>query len=237
MKIALIGHGAMGQLVAKLAAERHHEVVVTLDQPDATRPTAELSAELSECEVAIDFSVADAVQRNIELCMLAEVPLVVGTTGWKINHNELARTVEEADGALLYGANFSVGAQVFFRIAAHAAELFQNLESYDVYIEEAHHKRKADAPSGTAIKLGDIVANHLGREVPISSTRAGHIPGTHRVGFDSRADHITLEHVARSREGFAEGALMGAKWIIGRQGLYEFSDVFDEILATEAQRH
>src|SRR6478672_8833810 len=131
MKIALIGHGAMGQLVAKLAAERHHEVIVTLDQPDATRPTAELSAELSECEVAIDFSVADAVQRNIELCMLAEVPLVVGTTGWKINHNELARTVEEADGALLYGANFSVGAQVFFRIAAHAAELFQNLESYD----------------------------------------------------------------------------------------------------------
>lgn len=237
MKVALIGHGAMGQLVAKLAAERNHEVVVTLDEPDATRPTEELSAELSECDVAIDFSIAAAVPRNIELCLLAGVPLVIGTTGWKIDRNELVRTVEEADGAVLYGANFSVGAQVFFRIAARAAELFQNLDSYDVFIEEAHHKRKADAPSGTAIKLGDIVANHLGREVPISSTRAGHIPGTHRVGFDSRADHITLEHVARSREGFAEGALMGARWIVGRKGLYEFSEVFDQILSEDRSEY
>ena len=233
MKIALIGHGAMGQLVTKLAAERRHEVVLTLDEPDAARPTGDLSAELSQCEVAIDFSIAAAVPRNIELCMLAEIPLVEGTTGWRINHNELARTVEESDGALIYGANFSIGAQLFFRIAGRAAELFQNLQSYDVFIEEAHHKRKADAPSGTAIKLGDIVANHLGRDVPISSTRAGHIPGTHRVGFDSRADHITLEHVARSREGFAEGALMAAQWIVGRKGLYEFSEVFDEILSNQ----
>jgi 4-hydroxy-tetrahydrodipicolinate reductase len=233
MKIALIGHGAMGQLVAKLASERNHDIAVTLDEGNANRPHEELSAELSGCDVAIDFSVGAAVPRNIELCMSAGIPLVEGTTGWPINHNELARTVEESDGALIYGANFSVGAQLFFRIAGRAAELFQNLESYDVFIEEAHHKRKADAPSGTAIKLGDIVANHLGRDVPISSTRAGHIPGTHRVGFDSRADHITLEHVARSREGFAEGALMAAHWIAGRKGLYEFSEVFDEILASE----
>ena len=233
MKIALIGHGAMGQLVAKLATERHHEVVATLSSPDAARGTEELSTELGKCEVAIDFSIAAAVPRNIELCMLAGIPLVEGTTGWRINHNELVRTVEASDGALIYGANFSVGAQLFFRIAGRAAELFQNLQSYDVFIEEAHHKRKADAPSGTAIKLGDIVANHLGREVPISSTRAGHIPGTHRVGFDSRADHITLEHVARSREGFAAGALMAAQWIVGRKGLYEFSEVFDEMLTTE----
>jgi 4-hydroxy-tetrahydrodipicolinate reductase len=233
MKIALIGHGAMGQLVEKLASERNHEVVLALDQSDAVRPTEDLSAELSQCEVAIDFSIAAAVPRNIELCMLAGIPLVEGTTGWRVNHNELARTVEESDGALIYGANFSIGAQLFFRIAGRAAELFQNLESYDVFIEEAHHKRKADAPSGTAIKLGDIVANHLGRDVPITSTRAGHIPGTHRVGFDSPADHITLEHVARSREGFAEGALMAAQWIVDRKGLYEFSDAFDEILATQ----
>ena len=233
MRIGLIGEGQMGQLVAKLAREQNHEVVAAFSSKDATRTTDQLSAQLSECDVAIDFSVAAAVPRNIELCMLAGVPLVEGTTGWKIDRNELVRTVEEADGALLHGANFSVGAQVFFRIAGRAAELFQNLDSYDVFIEEAHHKRKADAPSGTAIKLGDIVANHLGREVPISSTRAGHIPGTHRVGFDSRADHITLEHVARSREGFAEGALMAAQWIAGRKGLYEFSEVFDEILASE----
>ncbi|HXT64174.1 MAG TPA: dihydrodipicolinate reductase C-terminal domain-containing protein [Pyrinomonadaceae bacterium] len=233
MKIGLIGDGAMGQLVAKLAREHDHEVVVTLNSGDANRGSEQLSAQLSQCEVAIDFTVADAVRRNIELCMLSGVPLVEGTTGWRISHDDLDRMVEDADGALVYGANFSIGAQVFFRIAGRAAELFQNLESYDVFIEEAHHKRKADAPSGTAIKLGEIVANHLGREVPISSTRAGHIPGTHRVGFDSRADHITLEHVARSREGFAEGALMAAQWIAGRKGVYEFSEVFDEILSQD----
>ena len=237
MKIALIGHGAMGQLVAKLAGERNHQIAVTLSSNDAARATEELSAELSQCDVAIDFSIAAAVPRNVELCMVAGIPLVEGTTGWRISHNELLVTVEEADGALIYGANFSVGAQLFFRIAGRAAEMFQNLESYDVFIEEAHHKRKADAPSGTAIKLGDIVANHLGREVPISSTRAGHIPGTHRVGFDSRADHITLEHVARSREGFAEGALMAAQWIADRKGLYEFSEVFDEILSQERSEY
>ena len=237
MKIALIGHGAMGQLVEKLAQEHEHEIGFVLTSREAQTVSEELTAELSQCDVVIDFSVAAAVRRNIDLCLLAGLPLVEGTTGWKIDRAELMRIVEEGDGALLYGANFSVGAQVFFRIAASAAELFQNLESYDVFIEEAHHKRKADAPSGTAIKLGEIVAEHLGREVPISSTRAGHIPGTHRVGFDSRADHITLEHVARSREGFAEGALLAAEWIAERKGVYEFSEVFDQILATEALRH
>ena len=237
MKIALIGHGAMGQLVEKLAQEHEHEIRFVLTSREAQIVSEELTAELSRCDVAIDFSVAAAVRRNLDLCLMAGVPLVEGTTGWKIDRAELLRMVDEGDGALLYGANFSVGAQAFFRIAASAAELFQNLESYDVFIEEAHHKRKADAPSGTAIKLGEIVAEHVGREVPISSTRAGHIPGTHRVGFDSRADHITLEHVARSREGFAEGALLGAEWIAERKGVYEFSEVFDQILASEAQRH
>ena len=236
MKIALIGYGAMNQLVAKLAKEQGHEIGVTLTSRDAGRSNDELANEISLCDVAIDFSLPAAVPENIALCMHAKVPLVEGTTGWQVNRDELVRLVEKADGALVYGANFSVGAQVFFRIAAVAAEFFQNLESYDVYIEEAHHKRKRDAPSGTAIKLGEIVAEHLGREVPISSTRAGHIPGTHRVGFDSRADHLTLEHAARSREGFAEGALMAAKWIIDRKGVYEFTEVFNEILSQNREQ-
>jgi len=231
MKIALIGYGAMGQLVEKLAGEKGHEIAVTMTSRDAARSGDEISAELRSCDVAIDFSVAAAVFRNIEMCVAADVPLVEGTTGWKIDRNELVRMIEDADASLICGANFSVGAQLFFRIAGSAAELFQNLESYDAFIEEAHHRRKRDAPSGTAIKLGEIVANHLGREVPISSTRAGHIPGTHRVGFDSSADQITLEHVARSREGFAQGALMAAEWIVERKGIYEFSEVFDEILS------
>jgi 4-hydroxy-tetrahydrodipicolinate reductase len=119
---------------------------------------------------------------------------------------------------------------VFYRIAARAAELFHGLESYDGFIEEAHHKRKRDAPSGTAVQLRALVTERLGRDVPVTSTRAGYIPGTHRLGFDSEADQITLTHMARSRAGFAAGALVAADWIAGRKGVYEFSEAFDEIL-------
>ena len=234
MKLAIIGYGAMGQLVAKLAAEQGHEISVTLRSRDAERSTEELAGLLRGCDVAIDFSVAAVVIRNVKACASAELPLVEGTTGWQSRLDEVKNVVSQNDGALIYGANFSVGVQVFYRIAASAAELFQSLESYDAFIEEAHHKRKRDAPSGTALQLGEIVALHVGREVPVSSTRAGYIPGTHRVGFDSAADQIILEHTARGREGFAAGALLAASWIIGRKGVYEFSEVFDEIL--QAQR-
>ena len=185
-------------------------------------------------DAAIDFSIAGAVPKNVEVCALAGVPLVEGTTGWHAQLDEIKRIVDDSQTALIYGANFSVGVQVFYRIAARAAELFRDLDSYDAFIEEAHHKRKRDAPSGTALQLGEIVAAHLDREVPVASTRAGYIPGTHRVGFDSSADQITLEHVARGREGFATGALLGARWVVGRKGVYEFSEVFDEIVKGRA---
>jgi 4-hydroxy-tetrahydrodipicolinate reductase len=222
----------MGQLVGKLASEQGHQVVLTLDIEDAARGVEDLAHALRGCDVAIDFSVADTVPRNAEACARAGVPLVVGTTGWQSRVPDVRRLVDEHEGALIYGANFSVGVQVFYRIAARAAELFRGLESYDGFIEEAHHKRKLDAPSGTAAQLRDIVAEGLKREVPVTSTRAGYIPGTHRLGFDSVADQITLTHTARSREGFAAGALVAARWIIGRKGVYEFSEVFDEIINT-----
>jgi 4-hydroxy-tetrahydrodipicolinate reductase len=226
MKLALIGHGAMGQLVAKLAGEQGHQVVMTLDIEDANRSVEDLANALRGCDVAIDFSVADSVLKSAEACARAGVPIVVGTTGWQSQFDEVQRKVTDYNGALIYGANFSVGVQVFYRIAARAADLFRDLDSYDAFIEEAHHKRKRDAPSGTALQLRQIVGSHLGREVPVSST------GTHRLGFDSAADQITLTHTARSREGFAAGALLAAKWIIGRKGVYEFSEVFDEILGS-----
>lgn len=231
MKIVLIGYGAMGQLVGKLAVAQGHEIAATIDIGDAGKRVEELADALRGSEVAVDFSIAAAIPKNAEASAIAGVPLVVGTTGWLNELTRVKNIVSENDGALVYGSNFSVGAQVFFRIAAFAAGLFQHLDSYDAFIEEAHHKRKVDAPSGTAMQLGKIVSDHSGRDVPISSTRAGYIPGTHRVGFDSSADHITLEHVARSREGFALGALMAAKWIIGRKGVYEYAEVFDEILS------
>jgi 4-hydroxy-tetrahydrodipicolinate reductase len=230
MKIGLIGYGAMGHLVGDLAGRNGHQIFVTVDIDHANQSAVELADALKGCDVAIDFSIAGAVPRNAEACVHAEVPLVIGTTGWQDQLDPVRRLVEERDGALIYGANFSVGVQVFYRIAERAAELFRALDSYDPFIEEAHHKRKRDAPSGTALQVHNLVSDKLGRDVPVSSTRAGYIPGTHRVGFDSEADQITLTHTARSREGFAAGALLAAQWIVGRKGVYEFSRVFDEII-------
>ncbi len=222
----------MGQLVAKVASEQGHQVVLTLDIEDANRGVEDLAHVLRGCDVAIDFSVADTVPKNAEACARAGVPIVVGTTGWQSHVDDVQRIVNEHGGALIYGANFSMGVQIFYRIAARAAELFRDLESYDAFIEEAHHKRKRDAPSGTAVQLRKIVGAVLSRDVPVASTRAGYIPGTHRLGFDSAADQITLTHTARSREGFATGALIAANWIIGRKGVYEFSEVFEEIVTS-----
>lgn len=231
MKIGLIGYGAMGRLVGQLAVEKGHEIALTVDVDSAGRSVDQLADALRICDVAIDFSIADAVPKNAESSSRAGVPLVVGTTGWQSQVDHVRSLVQQHDGALIYGANFSVGIQVFYRIVARTAELFRDLDTYDPYIEEAHHMRKRDAPSGTAVQLHKIVSEKLGREVPVSSTRAGYIPGTHRLGFDSAADQITLTHTARSREGFAAGALIAAQWIIGRKGVYEFSEVFDEIVS------
>src|SRR2546430_5653575 len=230
MKIALIGYGAMGQLVGKLAADQGHKIALTLDLDDAVRSIEDIAEALRACDVAIDFSIADTVPKDVEACARAGVPLVVGTTGWQSQFEQVRGVVEQYDGALIYGANFSIGVQLFYRIAARAAELFRNVDSHDPFIEEAHHKRKRDAPSGTALHLHQIASVNIGRDVPVSSTRAGYIPGTHRLGFDSVADQITITHEARSREGFAAGALLAAQWIVGRKGVYEFSEVFDEII-------
>ncbi len=234
MQIALIGYGAMGRLVGDLAVARGHEISLKLDLAEADLSVNELGCHLRCCRVAIDFSVAEAVPQHAQACMGAQVPLVVGTTGWLSEIEGVRRLVEGCDGALIYGANFSVGVQIFYRLAARAAELFRNVEAYDPFIEEAHHKRKRDAPSGTALQLEKIAAQGLGREVPVSSTRAGYIPGTHRLGFDSQADQIRITHEARSREGFAAGALMAAEWIVGRTGFYEFSEVFDQIIQSRS---
>lgn len=233
MKLALIGYGAMGQLVASQARAFGDEIGATLTSRDAARTVDEMAASLRGHDAAIDFSVGAAVARNAEGCARAGVALVEGTTGWKENEVEVRRLVEEHDGALVYGANFSIGVNVFYRIVSHAAKLMAGLDQYGSYIEEEHHSRKRDAPSGTALKLRDLMAEHIKVEIPIASTRAGHIPGTHRVGFDSAADQITLSHMARSREGFAAGALLAARWIVGRKGIYEFSGVIDELISTE----
>jgi 4-hydroxy-tetrahydrodipicolinate reductase len=229
MKLALLGHGAMGQLVERLAREAGDEVAAVLGSREASTRAEELAEIIGGHDAAIDFSVAEAVPRHAEACALARVPLVEGTTGWHAQLEDVRRVFEREGGALIYGANFSVGVNLFYRVVARAAELFERFD-YAAFVEEAHHSRKRDAPSGTALRLRDLVAEAYGSEIPVASTRAGHIPGTHRVGFDSAADTVTLTHTARSREGFAAGALVAARWIQGKTGVYEFSETLEEIL-------
>jgi len=145
--------------------------------------------------------------------------------------------VTQHSGAMVYGANFSIGVNLFYRIAKQSASLFAAIEGYAPFIEEAHHSRKRDTPSGTALKLRDLMSEHLGPDIPTSSTRAGYIPGTHRVGFDSEADQILLTHTARSRQGFASGALLAAHWIPERTGVFEFGEVIEEIIATTMHKN
>ena len=229
MRLALLGHGAMGQLVERLAREAGDEVATVLGSREAAFSAEELAEILGGHDAAIDFSVAEAVPRHAEACALARVPLVEGTTGWQAQLEDVRKTVGREGGALIHGANFSVGVNLFYRVVARAAELFRGFD-YAPFVEEAHHSRKRDAPSGTALALRDRLAPHFAGDISVASTRAGHIPGTHRVGFDSAADTVTLTHAARSREGFAAGALVAARWIQGKTGVYEFSETLEEIL-------
>ena len=229
MKVALIGYGVMGQLVDAEVRRAGDEVGAVLTSKDV----GDLTDKLRGHDVAIDFSIGETVLNNIEACVRANVAIVEGTTGWKQHESTAKQLVSEHAGAMVYGANFSIGVNLFYRIAKHAAALFAAVDGYAPFIEEAHHSRKRDAPSGTALKLRDLMSEHLGPDIPTSSTRAGYIPGTHRAGFDSEADQILLTHTARSRQGFASGALLAAHWISGRTGVFEFGEVIEEIIATK----
>lgn len=221
----------MGQLIATQARTAGHEIGAVITSSNVPSDLEDLSASLRGHDVAIDFTVAAAVERNVSACVHAKVPLVEGTTGWQSQQNAVLKLVESAGGALIYGANFSVGVNLFYRVVTHAAALFVQAKEYAPFIEEAHHAQKRDAPSGTALRLHDLLKETMEREIPIASTRAGSIPGTHRVGFDSAADQIMLTHTARSRAGFASGALLAAAWIRGRTGVFEFSEMIKEVIA------
>jgi len=230
MKIALIGHGAMGKLIGSLAEEKGHTIAAVIDEDDASLSARDLTSKLADCDVAIDFTTAAAVRPNVEACVIAGVPLVEGTTGWNEGLDDIKKIVADGNGTMVFGANFSVGVNLFYRITDFSSQLFAKFSEYEAFIEEQHHSRKKDAPSGTALKLKEIVSHHISSDSSIAATRAGNIPGTHRVGFDGPADQIVLEHMARSREGFAGGAILAAEWIVGKKGFYEFGDVMDEIL-------
>ena len=225
MKIALIGYGAMGKLIRMVAESKGHEIGAIIDEKDANLFAGEVAEKLTGSDVAIDFTVGMAVPRNVEACVKARVPVVVGTTGWQEDRALIESIVREGGGAMVFGANFSIGVNLFYQIADFAAELFARFPEYEIFIEEQHHSRKKDAPSGTALKIKEVVSRHLDIG-DIAATRAGNIPGTHRVGFDGPADQILLTHTARSREGFALGAIMAAEWVVGKKGFFEFTEIF-----------
>jgi 4-hydroxy-tetrahydrodipicolinate reductase len=182
-------------------------------------------------DAAIDFTVAAAVPDVVERTAPLGVPLVVGTTGWGHELPRVREAVERHGSGLLHGANFSIGVQVFYRLAAAAAGLLSGEAGYDAWAYEIHHRMKKDAPSGTLLELKRVrETSGWPRPVDVASNRAGAIPGTHQIGFDSEADTLILEHRARNRSGFAHGALRAARWLIGRRGIYEFSQVWEEIV-------
>ena len=159
-----------------------HQILVVINEAHAGLPPEQLAETLRSADVAIDFTVAEAVSRNVEACVLAGVPLVEGTTGWNEQRARIEKLVTENNGGLVYGANFSIGVNLFYRVAEFAADLFAKFPEYEAFIEEQHHSRKKDSPSGTALKLKAVVEKHL-TIGDIAATRAGNIPGTHRLGF------------------------------------------------------
>lgn len=240
MRLALIGTGAMGRMVearSAHAAGGGHEVVLRLRRGDAGESLARRIAD-SAADVVIDFSSAEAVLANVSAATAARRPIVVGTTGWQDRLEPARQIVQDGGGAMVYGANFSVGVNVYYRLARAAAEMLARAGGYEPFVEEQHHSRKKDAPSGTAVKLRQIVADASGlrpEQVSVASTRAGQITGTHRVGFDGAVDQIVLTHAAKSREGFADGAIVAARWILSRPaGVYEFDQVIDDLMAGAA---
>jgi 4-hydroxy-tetrahydrodipicolinate reductase len=216
--LAIVGYGKMGRLIDQLAPDYGFTVTARVD--------VDRNELLRGVDVAVEFSVPGSVVANVAKVAALGIPIVVGTTGWLEHLEEVKAIIGNTDSALVWSPNFSVGVNVFARLVTEAARLFQNEKEYGAWAWEIHHGTKKDAPSGTLLKLVEQMrAAGFDRAIDASSNRAGAHPGTHEIGFDSSADTVTLRHTARSREGFARGALKAAQWIIGRKGCYEFSDV------------
>jgi len=222
-RLAIIGMGRMGHAIASLAPERGWDVVAQLDVRH-TRDgiTREM---LRAADVAVDFTTPEAAPANVRALIAAGCPMVVGTTGWYGELPGIAEAVRAAGGALLTAPNFSLGVTIFEQIAARAAELVRQAPGFEAHLLETHHSAKKDAPSGTAMTLGRSASAAWGAEIPITSVRTGSVPGTHEFIFDAPFEQIHLEHVARDRRVFAEGALVAARWLIGRRGVFTMHDV------------
>jgi 4-hydroxy-tetrahydrodipicolinate reductase len=225
VRLAIVGAGKMGRAIAALAPERGFDVVATIGGRDNPGGSGISAASLRDAQVVVEFTEPSAAPTNIETCIDLGVPVVCGTTGWYDQLDAVASDVHRNDGALLYAANFSVGVAIFLEIARCAARAVAAAGGFDAHIVETHHSAKKDAPSGTALLIERAVADALGGDTPITSVRTGSVPGTHELILDSAFEQLRVEHLARDRRVFADGALRAARWLIGRKGVFTMEDV------------
>jgi 4-hydroxy-tetrahydrodipicolinate reductase len=224
--LAIVGYGKMGRLIEQLAPEYGFAVQLRLDSGSNSAASAITPENFRDVDVAVEFSNAAAAARNIERLAALGVNTVVGTTGWTAHLDQAKSAVEDSGAGLVWSPNYSIGVNVFLQLASEASRRIARYHEYGAWAWEIHHSAKKDAPSGTLLKVvNEMKAADPRREISVSSNRAGAHPGTHEIGFDSAADTITIRHTARSREGFARGALIAAQWVIGKRGWFEFRDV------------
>lgn len=225
VRLAIIGGGKMGRAIAALAPERGFEVVATIGGRENPGGSGISAKSLRGAQVAMEFTEPSAAPTNIEACVDLGVAVVCGTTGWYDQLEAVASDVQRNDGALLYAANFSIGVAIFLEIARSAARAVAAAGGFDAHIVETHHAAKKDAPSGTALLIRRAVADALGGDVPVTSVRTGSVPGTHELILDGPFEQLRLEHMARDRRVFADGALRAARWLVGRKGVFTMDDV------------
>ncbi len=232
MQIALLGYGKMGKEIEKIALKRGHSIVIKAD--------IDTVYEITDADVAIDFSVPTSAVSNITNCFKNNVPVISGTTGWLNQYNDVIAQCKERDGAFIYASNYSLGVNIFFEMNKYLAKMMNRLKQYNVSIEEIHHTQKLDAPSGTAITLADGIIeksdfnswkltedNPNDNEIPITAKRIDNVPGTHTITYESEVDRIDITHTAHNRQGFALGAVIAAEWIIGKTGVFTMNDVLN----------
>jgi 4-hydroxy-tetrahydrodipicolinate reductase len=231
MKIALLGYGRMGKEIEKIAVSRGHEIVIKKDIDDAI--------DITLADVAIDFSVPTSAFNNISNCIHNNVPVISGTTGWLDKYEDAANLCREKKGGFIYASNYSVGVNIFFELNKQLAKMMNTLENYNISLEEIHHTKKLDAPSGTAITLAEGIIENTSKKdweldtvssvenIPIVAKRIPDVPGTHSVWYNSEVDTIEIKHTAHNRQGFALGAVIAAEWILDKTGVFSMKDVLN----------
>lgn len=226
MKIALIGYGKMGKAIEKLASESGHSIIAKIGSNGWD------VKEVEEADLCMEFTSPECAWDNITRLLHLNKNIVIGTTGWEAQLCQLQQLIHQYDVGVLYSSNFSIGVQLFFEIINHASRLMATFLEYDVAGIEYHHKQKKDAPSGTALMIAKMIEKNIGRieKLPLSAIRCGSLVGTHTTLFDSPFDTITLQHEAKNRDGFAKGAIQAAEWLMGKKGLYTFSDCIQDLV-------